>query len=48
MVLRVEFPEGSFLADVGFGNLAPTGALKLSPLIEQKTPHEVMRFICDG
>jgi N-hydroxyarylamine O-acetyltransferase len=48
MVLRVELPEGSFLADVGFGNLAPTGALRLSPLIEQETPHEVMRFIAMG
>jgi N-hydroxyarylamine O-acetyltransferase len=45
MVLRVELPEGPFLADVGVGNLAPTGALKLSPLLEQDTPHEVMRFI---
>lgn len=45
MVLRVELPEGPFLADVGVGNLAPTGALKLSPLVEQDTPHEVMRFI---
>jgi N-hydroxyarylamine O-acetyltransferase len=48
MVLLVELPEGPFLADVGFGNLAPTGALKLSPLVEQDTPHEVMRFIAMG
>ena len=45
MVLRVDLPEGAYLADVGFGNLAPTAALKLAPLIEQETPHEVMRFI---
>jgi arylamine N-acetyltransferase len=45
MVLRIDLPEGQFLADVGFGNLAPTAPLKLSPLIEQATPHEVMRFI---
>ena len=45
MVLRVELPQGAFLADVGFGNLAPTAALKLSPLVEQATPHETMRFI---
>src|SRR5262249_34019285 len=31
--------------DVGFGNLAPTGALQLAPLVEQDTPHEVMRFM---
>ncbi|HEY2186904.1 MAG TPA: arylamine N-acetyltransferase [Xanthobacteraceae bacterium] len=45
IVLRVDLPEGPFLADVGFGNLAPTAALQLSPLVEQDTPHEVMRFI---
>ncbi len=48
MVLRVDLEQGPFLADVGFGNLAPTGALKLSPLIEQDTPHEIMRFIQMG
>ena len=48
MVLRVDLPEGPFLADVGFGNLAPTTALKLVPLIEQETPHEPMRFIAMG
>jgi N-hydroxyarylamine O-acetyltransferase len=48
MVLRVNLPEGPFLADVGFGNLAPTAALKLSPEIEQDTPHEPMRFIQMG
>jgi len=45
MLLKVELPEGSYLADVGFGNLAPTCALLLAPAIEQETPHEVMRFI---
>jgi N-hydroxyarylamine O-acetyltransferase len=44
MVLRVDLPEGAFLADVGFGNLAPTAPLALSPNIEQETPHETMRF----
>lgn len=48
MVLRVNLPEGPFLADVGFGNLAPTTALKLLPLVEQETPHEPMRFIQMG
>jgi N-hydroxyarylamine O-acetyltransferase len=48
MLLKVELPEGSYLADVGFGNLAPTSALLLSPQIEQETPHEVMRFIDVG
>jgi len=48
MLLKVELPEGSYLADVGFGNLAPTCALLLAPQIEQDTPHEVMRFIDVG
>jgi N-hydroxyarylamine O-acetyltransferase len=45
MLLQVELPEGPYLADVGFGNLAPTRALLLQPLVEQETPHEVMRFV---
>jgi N-hydroxyarylamine O-acetyltransferase len=45
MLLRADLPEGSYLADVGFGNLAPTRALLLVPEIEQETPHERMRFI---
>ncbi len=48
MLLQVELPEGPYLADVGFGNLAPTSALLLAPQIEQETPHEVMRFIDVG
>jgi N-hydroxyarylamine O-acetyltransferase len=48
MVLRVDLPEGPFLADVGFGNLAPTAPLRLAPAIEQETPHEPMRFIAMG
>lgn len=48
MVLQIDLPEGPFLADVGFGNLAPTTALTLSPLVEQHTPHEIMRFIAMG
>jgi N-hydroxyarylamine O-acetyltransferase len=45
MVLRVDLPDG---ADVGFGNLAPTAALRLDPLVEQWTPHETMRFLPMG
>jgi N-hydroxyarylamine O-acetyltransferase len=48
MVLRVDLPEGPHLADVGFGNLAPTAPLALSPDIEQDTPHEPMRFVPMG
>jgi N-hydroxyarylamine O-acetyltransferase len=48
MVLSVDLPEGPFLADVGFGNLAPTTALKFSTQEEQETPHEIMRFVTMG
>jgi len=48
MVLRVDLPDGQFLADVGFGNLAPTTALALRAVIEQPTPHETMRFVTMG
>lgn len=48
MLLKVDLADGSYLADVGFGNLAPTCALRLVPQIEQETPHEVMRFIDVG
>jgi N-hydroxyarylamine O-acetyltransferase len=48
MVLQVNLPEGPYLADVGFGNLAPTAPLQLAADIEQDTPHEVMRLIRMG
>lgn len=48
MLLKVGLPEGDYLADVGFGNLAPTSALLLAPQIEQETPHELMRFVDVG
>ncbi len=48
MLLRVELPEGSFLADVGFGNLTPTAPLLIAPNIEQATPHETMRLLPVG
>jgi N-hydroxyarylamine O-acetyltransferase len=48
MVLRVDLPEGAFLADVGFGNLAPTAPLALLLDREQETPHETMRFVSMG
>jgi N-hydroxyarylamine O-acetyltransferase len=48
MLLQVDLPEGPYLADVGFGNLAPTSALLLRAGIEQQTPHEPMRFIDVG
>ena len=48
MLLQVNLPGGPYLADVGFGNLAPTSALLLREGIEQDTPHELMRFIDVG
>ena len=48
MVLQVNLPEGPYLADVGFGNVAPTAPLKFAPDLEQDTPHETMRFIRMG
>ena len=48
MVLQINLPEAPYLADVGFGNVAPTAPLRLSADVEQDTPHEVMRFIRMG
>ena len=48
MVLLVHLEEGEFIVDVGYGNLAPTAALKLAPQIEQATPHETMRYVRMG
>jgi N-hydroxyarylamine O-acetyltransferase len=48
MLLQINLPEGPYLADVGFGNLAPTAALLLRPGVEQETPHETMRFVDIG
>ena len=48
MVVRVDFEDGPFLVDVGFGNLTPTYPLALRPLVEQPTPHEPMRFMPVG
>ena len=48
MVLQVNLPEGPYIADVGFGNLAPTCALRLELGLEQETPHERMRFVDVG
>ena len=45
MLLQVELPQGPYLADVGFGNLAPTVPLMLAPHVEQPTPHGLVRFI---
>jgi N-hydroxyarylamine O-acetyltransferase len=48
MVVRVDLPDGPFLADTGFGNLTPTGPLAMQPAIEQQTTHELMRLLPVG
>ena len=48
MVLRVDLPEGPFLADVGYGSLTPTAPLAVRPNVEQTTPHETMRLVPAG
>jgi len=48
MLIQVNLPGGPYLADVGFGNLAPTCALRLVPEVEQPTPHETVRFVDVG
>lgn len=48
MVLRVELPEGPYLADVGYGGLTPTAPLALRTSVEQDTPHERLRLTETG
>jgi N-hydroxyarylamine O-acetyltransferase len=48
MLLRVDLPEGPFLADVGFGNQTPTAPLEFRPMVEQRTPHDLMRLFPVG
>jgi len=44
MALRVELDEGPYLADVGFGGLTLTAALRLEPEVVQSTPHDRLRL----
>lgn len=44
MLMRVELPEGDYIADVGFGGLTLSAPLRLEPAIEQETPHERFRL----
>lgn len=48
MLLRVELPQGPFLADVGFGGLTLTAPLRLGTEEEQATPHETHRLAAVG
>lgn len=44
MLLRVDLGEGAYLADVGFGVLAPVTPLRLVHDVEQATPLETFRL----
>jgi N-hydroxyarylamine O-acetyltransferase len=49
MVLRVDLPDGLYLADVGFGRMTLTAPLRLVADVEQATPHEALRLVAvDG
>lgn len=48
MLMLVETPEGAHIADVGFGGLTLTGAIRLEAGIEQQTPHERIRLTRAG
>ncbi len=45
MVLKVEFDDGTWLADVGFGGHLVAAPLRLVPDIEQTTPSGVLRLV---
>jgi len=45
MVVLIESADGSLIADVGFGGVTLTAPLRLEPDFEQRTPHEVFRFV---
>lgn len=47
MGLRVELPEGVFLADAAFGGNTMTGPVRLEPDLEQDTPHGKVRLVPD-
>lgn len=45
MTLLVDLPEGTHLADAGFGGMVPTAPLRLEHGTEQKTPLEPYRLL---
>jgi N-hydroxyarylamine O-acetyltransferase len=48
MLLKVELPEGPYLADVGFGAHLLDAPLRLTPDVEQRTPASAFRLQADG
>lgn len=45
MLLHVDLADGIYIADVGFGGLTLTAALRLEAYAPQSTPHESFRLI---
>jgi N-hydroxyarylamine O-acetyltransferase len=49
MLIAVNFKDGPYVADVGFGGFTLTAPLRLAADIEQETPHELFRLVnADG
>ena len=48
MLLRVDLPEGPFLADVGFGNQTPTAPLEFRPMEEQTNAARIHAAVPGG
>lgn len=48
MLIRVDFEEGSYIYDGGFGGIRLTGVLLLEPDLVQETRHEDHRIVRDG
>jgi N-hydroxyarylamine O-acetyltransferase len=47
-LLRVDLEGGPYIVDVGFGGQTLTAPLRLEPVVEQVTPHEVFRLVTAG
>jgi N-hydroxyarylamine O-acetyltransferase len=45
MLLRVDLPEGPYLADVGFGSLMPAAPVALEIGHQQAAPHATLRLV---
>jgi N-hydroxyarylamine O-acetyltransferase len=48
MLLLVQLGADAYLCDVGFGGLTMTAPLRLTPDVEQSTPHEPFRIGREG
>jgi N-hydroxyarylamine O-acetyltransferase len=48
MLLRIELPEGTYIADIGFGSTTLTAPLRLFEEVAQETPHGLFRVVKIG